>query len=170
MTNHDQNNQPLHLHDDPAHQEMESLLDSLAERERGSMPAGLESRVLDSIGRAVAPAPIAISSSESASSPVGFASLRFAAAAAILMGTSVVLWSTQPWATNTGGATNSGVTLVASLDQDLDAFFALESLDDGALSEAVTDWEIWAESVDTDIDTTLVSFDWFESAADDGAL
>ena len=171
MKNHDQNNNPpLHLHDDPEHLKMESLLDSLGDRERESMPDGLESRVLDSIGRAIAPAPIAIESTQAPASVARFSSIRFAAAAALLFGATVVIWSAQPWASSSNTPGLGELTLAASIDQDLDAFFALESLDDDDLAEAVTDWEIWAESVDTDMDTTLAGYDWYESVSEDGAL
>jgi len=95
--------------------------------------------------------------------------LRLAAAAALATGTTLLIVAAQPWANSGPTGTTNEIALV-SFEQDMDAFFSLETLEDGDLSEAVTEWEIWAQSVDMDIDSTLTGYDWFESETDDGAL
>lgn len=172
MNNSNNNtNPPLHLHDDPEHNAMESLLDLLAKDDRDAMPSGLESRVLDSISAAIAPTPLNIATPVHTQKPERFWSLRLAAAAALATGTTLVIVGTRPWAPSaTPNIPGAQLTLAASMDQDFDAFFALESLDDGNLSEAVSEWEIWAQSLDTEFNSSLSTSDWYDSTLDDGAL
>jgi hypothetical protein len=169
MTHDHMNDKPdLHLHDDPEIAQTESLLDLLAKQDASSMPADLELSVLDSISSIIAPAPIEIPQPCVPATSGKFWSLRLAAAAALATGTTLVIVGTQPWASNTGGSLPE-VTL-ASFEQDLNAFFELESVDDGNLSEAVSEWEIWAQSVDMEIDSSLIGLEWDEPIWDDGAL
>ena len=161
----------LHLHDDPEHNEMESLLDLLAKDDQHAMPAGLESRVLDSISAAIVPTPLKIATHVQANNPERFWSFRLAAAAALATGTTLIIVGTRPWApSGTPNTAGTQLTLAASMEQDFDAFFALESLDDGNLSEAVSEWEIWAQSLGTEFDSTLDDSHWYDSTLDDGAL
>ena len=167
--NYNTPNPDLHLHDDPEHTQMESLLDLLAEQDAQAMPSGLEARVLDSISEAIAPPPLSIAPTVQSTSSNRLWSLRYAAAAILATGTTLLIVGTQPWASSPAGAIQPMITLT-SLEQDLDAFFALESMDDGNLSEAVTDWEFWAQSIDTDIDSSPSGYGWDEFTSDDGAL
>lgn len=166
---HTNTNPDLHLHDDPKLAHTESLLDLLAKQDANAMPSGLESRVLDSISNAIAPPPLAITQGQQSSRSNRMWSLRFAAAVALAAGTTLLIVDTNPWSSNVG-LPAPVITLASSFEQNLDDYFALESLDDGNLSEAVTEWEIWAQSVDMDIDSTLTGFDWYEPATDDGAI
>ncbi len=180
--NHSNHTPDLHLQDDPALMETQSLLESLAQHDRASMPTGLESRVLDSVAHTFAPAPISIVpvdqsagsedipyQSERFSSKVW--SLRIAAAAVLATGTTLMIVGAQPWQSSSHTDNPSAAEIsLASFEQDLEDYFALETIDDGNLSEAVTDWEIWAQSVDTEIDSTLLELEWAETIYDDGAL
>ncbi len=163
------NNPELHLHNDPELARTLSLLDELARQDADAMPAGLESRVLDSISRTIAPSPIAIAEPALPKRASPIWSIRIAAAAVLATGTTLLIVAAEPWSSGTPETPDQRMALV-SFEQNMDDFFALESLDDGQLAEAVTDWEIWAQSVDTDLDTTLTGFDWHESGLDDGAL
>jgi hypothetical protein len=167
MTFDHMNDKPeLHLQDDPQLAETESLLDMLAQADRDAMPAGLQTRVLDSISSQIAPAPIALTHQQSVSKSKRFWVLRIAAGVALFASLTAVLIGTKPWA-NTD--TPDPFTLqLMSLETDLDAFFELEAVDDGNLTEAVTDWEIWAQSVDTDIDSSEYGFDWTDNLSEDG--
>ncbi len=166
---HTPSNPELHLHNDPELAQTESLLDQLARQDAQAMPAGLESRVLDSISRTIAPSPIAIAEIDQPKSFNRIWSIRVAAAAILATGTTLLIVAAQPWSSTSPEITAQSMALV-SFEQSMDDFFALESLDDGQLAEAVTDWEIWAQSVGTDLDSTLTDFDWYESTPDDGAL
>ena len=166
---HTPSNPALHLHNDPELAQTQSLLDELAKQDADAMPTGLESRVLDSISRTIAPSPIAIAEPALPKRTSPIWSIRIAAAAVLATGTTLLIVAAQPWSSATPESADQRMALV-SFEQDMDDFFALESLDDGLLAEAVTDWEIWAQSVDTDLDSTLTGFDWYESTSDDGAL
>lgn len=170
MTNdHTNKHGDLHLHDDPELAQTESLLDLMGKQDRDSMPIGLESRVLDAISKTIAPAPLTIAQASTTNTTSRFWSLRYAAAAVLATGTTLVIVGTQPWASPIGN-TQPAIALVSLVESDLDAFFALESMDDGNLAEAVTDWEFWAQSVDTEIDSSLSGYDWGDFTSDDGAL
>lgn len=155
-------------HNDPKLAQTESLLEQLAQQDRDATPSGMESRVLDAIGRAIAPPPLVLSQPIESNSPSRIWSLRYAAAALLATGATLTIVATQPWASN--GVPSEHTIALASFEQDLDAFFELESMDDGNLSEAVTEWEIWAQSLDTDIDSSLDGYDWDDLTLDDGAL
>jgi len=169
MTNNHSNEQnDLYLHDDPEHAHMESMLNLLARQDADAMPAGLESRVLDAVSSTFAPTPLALSQPAQPTMTSRVWSLRYAAAAMLATGTTLIIVGAQPWA-NSSSNDQSTIALV-SLEQDLDAYFALEPMEDGNLSEALTEWDIWAQSVDTDIDSSLTGYDWDEYTSDDGAL
>ena len=170
--NDDHNNLPpeLHLHDDPEHTQMESLLELLAKQDAQTMPSGLETRVLESISHTFAPPPLSMTPPIESTLTSGLWSLRYAAAAILATGTTLLIVGTQPWASSPHSGPNQPTIALASLEQDLDAYFALESMDDGNLAEAVTDWEFWAQSIDTDIDSSISGYDWDEYTSDDGAL
>ncbi len=159
----------LHLHDDPKLSHTESILDELAKQDADAMPDGLESRVLDAISQSIAPPPMSISDIHPPKQAGRVWSIRVAAAGLLATGTTLLIVTAQPWSSTSPHPLDHRMALV-SFEQDMDDFFALESLDDGQLAEAVTDWEIWAQSVDTDLDSTLTGFDWYESTSDDGAL
>ncbi|PCI11237.1 hypothetical protein COB72_01465 [bacterium] len=174
MTNdHTNNNADLHLHDDPDHTQMVSMLDLLAKQDGDAMPRGLESRVLDAISKTIAPAPIAFAQPTPPARTSGVWSLRYAAAAVLATGTTLVIVGTQPWASSSAIPAVE-ITLAASIDEDFDAFFALEPLDDGGLDDAVTEWELWAQTIDAELDPSLDGLldesGWYESTLDDGAL
>jgi len=110
----------------------------------------------------------AAATADASASPSKAWPLRYAAAAMLAMGATVALVATQPW--NTNSPTNDEHFIaMASFEQNLDAFFALEDVEDGNLSEAMTEWEIWSQTVDAEIDTGLSDFEWFETG-EDGAL
>mgnify|MGYP003123251804 CR=1 FL=1 len=171
----------LHLSDDQEIAQTETLLDLLAQQDRSAADDGLEGRVLESVSKVIAPPPLSIASpDEPAATPAAPSAslskawpLRYAAAAMLAMGATVTLVATQPWSMNSPANDGHEIAL-ASFEQDLDAFFALEELEDGNLSEAVTEWEIWAQTLDTEIDTSLsgiglTDFQWIDDG-EDGAL
>lgn len=169
----------LHLTEDPQLIQTQSLLELMAKQDRSAMPIGLESRVLDAVSAAFAPAPISLAQSiesDAFKQPRSgnfqtsgrFWSIRVAAAAVLATGTTLLIVGTQPWSNSSGVAAHE-IALV-SIQNDFDEFLALENMDDGHLSEAVTDWEIWAQSVGSDLDTSLIGIDWFDFSSEDGAL
>lgn len=183
-TNTDHRND-LHLTEDPQLIETQSLLELLAKQDRSAMPMGLEYRVLDAVSATFAPAPISLAQSVTTEaheqsnsnnfqgsgfqSSGRFWSMRIAAAAVLVTGTTLLVVGTKPWA-NSPVVVPAHEIALASIQNDFDEFLALESMDDGHLSEAVTDWEIWAQSVDSDLDTSLIGFDWYDFNSEDGAL
>ncbi|MDF1808401.1 MAG: hypothetical protein P1U42_01765 [Phycisphaerales bacterium] len=171
MKKNPNNNSDLHLHDDPELIELESMLDELATQNINSVPTGFESRLLDAVSSAIAPAPISIPSSvehEETDRPNRLWTLRIAAAAVLATGTTIVIVSSQPWANSP--AMSQSQMVLTSLEQDFDDYFALESVDDGNLSEALAEWEIWAQSVGSEMDLSLSEMDWEDSDFEGGAL
>jgi|GEM_PF-5324805 len=171
MNNNQHNNPDLHLHDDPELIELESMLDELATKNINSAPSGLESRLLDAISSAIAPAPIGIpiaTNREELNRPSRMWALRIAAAAVLATGTTIIIVASQPWANSTSMSQSEMV--LTSLEQDFDDYFALESVDDGNLSEALVEWEIWAQSVGSEIDLSLAEMEWNDPEFEGGAL
>jgi hypothetical protein len=172
-THHDE----LHLHADPDTQRIESLLDAMGRADRDAMSTEAQSRVLDSVSQVFAPAPIAIergSPPEQASGASRW-NLRMAAAAAIATFATLGIVVSQPWKLgNQGSPTNptpnTGAWTLASFEQDLDAFFALEDHDTGEIEEGVASWELWAQTIDTDFSTDSLADELGFSTNDDGAL
>jgi len=164
----------LHLHNDPQLVELESLLDKLGDEDQRAMPEGLDNRVLDAISSAIAPGPISIKTSEPPVVPASngrFWSLRLAAAAVLATGTTLVIVGTHPWSSwSTNTDPNAPMITLSSLETDLDEYLELESVDDGGLSQAVTDWEIWAQSVNTEIDSSTIGYEISDSDEYEGAL
>ena len=170
---HNNPNADLHLNLDPELAQTESLLDQLAQQDRNAMPDGLESRMLDAISQTLAPQAIAFPQPVDDQRVSKWRPMRYAAAAILATGVTLTIVANQPWEiqANPGNAT---IALV-SLEQDLDAFFELETMDTGNLSEAVTEWEIWAQAVDAELNTSIetdgiAEEDWFDSYSESGAL
>ena len=167
MINDSQEHNNFRINHDPEHAEMESLLDLLAQQDRDAMPTTLESRVMDEVSKVIAPTPIAFTPIDITRGESQPWSMRIAAAAVLAIGTTLVIVSAQPWATSPASSPEHEIT-VASLSSHLDEYFSLESVDDGQITEAITDWEIWAQSIDTDLYTD--NFDYSDILSDDGEL
>lgn len=163
-TNHDE----LHLHPDPDTQRIESLLDAMGERDREAMAPEAQARVLDAVSQVFAPAPLSIEQQRelmperSGGSRWNF---RMAAAAAIATFATLGIVISQPWQ-NTGGmispapSTNQGAWTLAAFEQELDAYYALEDeLGGTQIDEAVADWELWAQTIESDFDSDSLADD-----------
>lgn len=175
---HDQHEHTeLYLQGDPESQALDRELQRLGQHERDAMPDGAGARILDAVSKTMAPAPISIQENgpTRAARPMPTPSpwsIRVAAAALLATASTLLIVA----ALRTGAAqppsspTAPGFSL-ASFEQDLDAYLSLEPVDGGEeLTEAVTDWELWAQSLDTEIDTALYGLDLTEPFEDDGAL
>jgi len=160
-----------HIADDAQLSDLETQLDALAQQDQRAIPSGLESRVLDAISTTVAPPPMPIEPAHLSTgkhSTGRFWSIRMAAAAILTTGTTLLIVGARPWMNSTVDNTHA-ITLTA-LETDLDAFFDLESQDESDLTEALTEWEIWAQSIDTDMDSSLIGIEYSDINPDDGAL
>ncbi|MEZ6165300.1 MAG: hypothetical protein R3B67_12805 [Phycisphaerales bacterium] len=175
-TNHDD----LHLHADPEIERIESLLDLLGEQDRDSMRPDHQSRVLEAVSQVFAPAPISIEHTGTPQTQDQTQDqsrehrwdLRIAAAAAIALMATLSMVMVKPWAHSPTNApdNNSMSWSLASFEEDLDAYLALDELGDGSITEAVADWELWAQTIETDFDTDLIGRELGISDLDDGAL
>lgn len=167
-TNHDD----LHLHADPEIEHIESLLDLLGEQDRDSMRPDQHARVLEAVSQVFAPAPISIERAAPAQPRQRRWDLRVAAAAAIALMATLSVVVVKPWAnTPVRPAPNGNVNWsLASFEEDLDAYLALDELGDGSIAEAVADWELWAQTIETDFDTDLIGSELGISDLDNGAL
>lgn len=158
---HDDTTNPLHLNTEPELQEIEYLLDAIGRADRASMPDQSNARVLEAVSGVFAPLPISI---KQATQPVAFSSrvsprwkLRIAAALVLVSGLTLGLVVLQtPLATNIHPEPGTNAWTLASFEQDLDAYLALEEVGDDSLDEAVANWELWAQTIDTDFDTELL--------------
>jgi hypothetical protein len=160
-----------HIADDAQLCDLETQLDALAQQDQRAMPTGLESRVLDAISTTIAPPPMPIEPAHQTTvehSTGRLWSIRLAAAAVLATGTTLLIVGTRPWMNST--IDNAHAITLTALETDLDAFFDLESQDESDLTEALTEWEIWAQSIDTDIDSSLIGIEYSEINLDDGAL
>ncbi len=172
-TNHDE----LHLHADPDTQRIESLLDAMGQSDRDAMGTDAHSRILDSVSQVFVPAPIAIDQTR-AQSPEqshGFRlDLRMAAAAAIAGFATLGIVISQPWSTgtNTPAPTpNQGTWSLASFEEDLDVLLTLEDgLEDPHIDEAVADWELWAQTIESDLTADSLSDEFGLNDQYEGAL
>lgn len=166
MSTHDFDNaKPLHLHTDPELERIESMLDALGQHERACMDEQAHSRVLSAVSGVLAPKSISIEDIPHRASAVGsrswFTATRYRTAAAAILATAATLtivvfqpWSspdTQPQPAPNANA-NANAWSLASFEQDLDAYLALETLGTDRLDEAVADWELWAQTIDTEVD------------------
>ncbi|MFG0245252.1 MAG: hypothetical protein ACF8MF_04270 [Phycisphaerales bacterium JB052] len=173
---HNDNTNPLNLQGDPELEGIHSMLDALGQADRSAMSEQSEARVLEAISGVFAPAPIAITQSTpaaptSAHQPKVW---KYRIAAALLLGASATLGllATQPWASNpmqpSPQAPQSTLSLT-SFEQDIDAFLALEEVGDDQLDEAVADWELWAQTIDADVEASFPDMDLFDTT-NDGAI
>jgi hypothetical protein len=167
-TNHDD----LHLHSDPEIERIESLLDLLGEQDRQAMQPEQESRVIEAVSQVFAPPPLSINqpAQPQASEQRWDARLAIAAVVALMATLSIV--AVKPWAGSPNAPKqNDNVNWsLASFEEDIDAYLALDELGDGSIAEAVADWEVWAQTIETDFDSDLLGSELGISDFDDGAL
>ncbi len=184
---HHDNTNPLHLGTDPQLAEIESLLDAMGQADRDSMPERVRTQTLEAISRVYAPAPIAIDRADELQEHQPQATgrsvmwkLRIAAALTLTTAVALSLVATKPWVGPAPAPADQGplatkVTQkpawnLVSFEQDLDAYLALEEVGDDALDDAVANWELWAQTIDTDFDTELLGSGIGLTDLTDGAL
>ncbi len=173
----DHENPNLHLHD-PRIREMETLLESLGRQDRDAMPQGATARLMEAVSDAMAPGPIAIDRAQTAQpEPARWRRMDGAryAAALLAAGATLAIIAARPWRSpppspSPADPATSGSWSLASFERDLDEYLELEAADDGQLSGAVTEWEIWAQAVDTEIESSMYGGDLYAPATDEGAL
>lgn len=174
-TNHDDNN-PLHLTNEPELQQIESMLDAMGQADRDAMSHQSHDRVLEAISGVFAPAAISIEQAQPSAGSYSQSSarwkLRAAAAVLLVTGVSLSLLVIKPWSTTTISTpqSNAGTWTLASFEQDLDAYMALDEVGDESLDDAVANWELWAQTIDTDLDTELLGSGLGLTDLNDGAL
>ena len=176
--NHDQDNQ-LHLHGEPELEQLSQLLDQIAQRDRDAMPDSVNANILEAVSAVFAPEPIAIEpailTNEASQQRSGSAwKFRFAAAALLATATTLSIVATQPWSSGSGSPSAdqpspASTWSLASFEQDLDAYLSLEDVGDDQLDDAVADWELWAQTLDADVDTGLFDSDLYIDL-NDGAI
>lgn len=170
-------NPKLHLHADPRIQEMKSMLDRLARRDGEAMPPGATARLMEAVSGAMAPAPIVIERAQAERSDRapgrGIGRLRYAAGALLATGVTLTILAARTWDSSPPvpeRPASNGNWSLASFERDLDEYLDLETVDDGRLSDAVAEWEIWAQAVGTDIESSMYGGDLYTPTSDEGAL
>ena len=177
MNDHSNDNtNPLHLSNVPELQGIESMLDQLGRHDRDAMPEGTHERVLEAVSGVFTPQPIAIDQAprmHAQSVTAGSAAWKWRIAAGLLLAsaTTLTLVMTQPWASSSDSIpANTGSWSLTSFEQDLDAYLALDEVGDAQLDEAVADWELWAHTIDHDLDNELLGSDLSLIDLNDGAI
>lgn len=174
---HNDNTNHLHLQGDPELEGISSMLDALGQSDRSAMSEQSEARLLEAISGVFTPAPIAIAQAQQAQAASAQRSgvWKFRIAAALLLGASATLGllATQPWSASgplqpVQQAPQSTLSLT-SFEQDIDAYLALEEVGDDHLDEAVADWELWAQTIDADVEASFLDMDLFDTT-NDGAI
>ena len=170
------NHEDLHLHTDPETERIESLLDALGSQDREAMSAQRQERVLEGISKVFAPEPIAIDQAPPVPAPHAKGSAwrwRYAAAAALAMAATLGIVISQPWhgsAAPDPVAPNQGAWTLASFEQDLDAYMSMDQLETDTIDEAVANWEIWAQTIETEFDSDAISHEFGIADFQNGAL
>ncbi len=178
MTYDNTHHDDLHLHSDPDIERVESLLDALASEDRDAMTTAQQSRVLESVSQVFAPEPISLEQRRheqihtSASRKWNF---RFAAAAALATVTTLGIVATQPWKSgaplpDSSSAPNQGAWTLASFEEDIDAYLTLDEHESNSIDEAVASWELWAQTIESDLDVDSLNDEYGISELHDGAL
>jgi hypothetical protein len=176
MNEHNTDNKhPLHLNADPELSAIESLLDELGQADRDAMPAHIQSGLLEAVSGVFAPQPIAIERAiprQRPDRPAQAWKFRVAAAAFLATATTLSIVAIKPWSSPTPIQQDSGQSSwsLASFEQDFDAYLALEEVGDDTLDDAVANWELWAQTIDTDFDSELLGSDLGLTDFNDGAL
>ena len=151
-----------------AEAEMDALLDELATSDRDAAPEGLDASVLDAVAGALAPSPLMIEQPIARASWFG-SPIRYAAAAVLICGAaiSVMLMQTQ---TNPV-LPNPGMSIeTVALEADVESLLALEEMTT-ELDESVAEWTLWAQAVDSDMNSAWMALDLIDSSLDEnGAL
>ncbi len=148
--------------------EMNSLLNELSDAERGRAPSGLEAGVLDAIAGAMAPAPISIEQTPASRSWFG-APIRYAAAAALVGGAALSVMLVRPMMTPMVQPNGAAVVAV-DFEADVESLLALDEVAD-ELDETVAELSLWAQAVDSDLNSAWLALDLIESSFDEnGAL
>jgi len=170
------NTNPLHLHGDPEVERIESMLDALGQADRDAMPAHTHARMLEAVSGVFAPAPISIAQAEQEQTKLVQRSpawkFRIAAAMFLATATTLGIVAVQPWSsgpTQPAPTDSTSTWSLASFEQDFDAYLALDEVGDDQLDEAVADWELWAQTIDTDVDASYLDQDLFGEPTD-GAI
>jgi len=186
MNEHEQNNTPpLHLNTDPELGRIESMLDAMGQQDREAMDEEAHARVLGAVSDVFAPTPISIGQAQEQTPQPGrslsFTPARYRAAAAALLATAATLgivalqpWSNpatppQPSPTANAVANTANAWSLASFEQDLDAYLALDDVGNDQLDEAVADWELWAQTIDTEVEAMFLDPELL-SELNDGAI
>lgn len=173
---HNDDTNPLHLGTEPELIEIESLLDALGQADREAMSEQTNIRALEAVSDVFVPAPISIDHQQAKSDALEHHSplwkLRIAAGLLLVTGVTLSLIVIKPWASQqvVTPENNTGAWSLASFEQDLDAYLALEEVGDDSLDDAVANWELWAQTIDTDIDTELLGSGIGLTDLSDGAL
>lgn len=160
-TNNTHNNdRPL----DPGLAHLADRLDALG-RADGQAPSGLESRVLAAVAQELTPAPIPIGDRR------GFwqrGSVRAAAGLALFASVGAVLYTASRPAMPAGPANQPEVLSVAMVEERLDAMLAF---DDSDFGESIASIELWAEAIDSELDSGWLGTDAGDLGLyDEGAL
>ncbi|MBL4590327.1 MAG: hypothetical protein JKY96_00050 [Phycisphaerales bacterium] len=147
--------------------EMNDLLNDLGHAERSRAPAGLESGVLDAIAKQVAPASLSIEQTPRIS--VWFSkTLKYSAAAALVLGVGVATMMTRPWQAPITTTDTSMISVM--FQEDIESFLALDELD-SEIDESVAELSIWAHALDSEFNDSWMALDLMESSLDtNGAL
>lgn len=190
MNEHEHDNtNPLHINTDPELGRIESMLDTLGQQDREAMDEQAHARVLGAVSGVFAPTPISIERAKRQTPTPGRAPMvapaKYRAAAAALLATAATLGivALQPWSNpapvpqpvpTANAAPNAGPNVantwsLASFEQDLDAYLALEDVGNDQLDEAVADWELWAQTIDTEVDAMFLDPDLL-GELNDGAI
>lgn len=178
MTHDNTHHDDLHLHSDPDIERVESMLDALASEDRDAMTPTQQSRVLESVSHVFAPAPISLEQKrheqvlETGSRRWNF---RFAAAAALATVATLGIVATQPWKSgaplpDSPSAANQGAWTLASFEEDIDAYLTLDEHESDSIDEAVASWELWAQTIESDLDAESINDEYGISDLHDGAL
>jgi hypothetical protein len=155
-------------HRDPDTDALIEQLDALGSQNRSTPDAGFEQRVLDSISKQVAPAPIPIENAPAHQSHFTLGWKFSIAAALLLVGSvSILLWSSS----NTAGLINPQTpqqTLV-SLEEDFDALYELTDFAD-SLESDMDLLDLMTEAMQTELSMPSVLMELSDSSLSEGSL
>jgi len=169
----------LHLNADPDTQRVESLLEAMGKTDRDAMPPDASARILDAVSQVFVPDPISIENQRDvvpAQTNGRRLNFRMTAAASIAAFVTLGIVVSQPWKSSGTldtpiPSTNEASWTLASFEEDLDAFLALEDgIRDTHIDDAVADWELWAQTIEADITADSIANEFGLNESYEGAL
>ncbi len=157
-------------HRDPDTDALIEQLDALAAADSKAPDTGFEQRIMDSISKQIAPAPLPIQQQSQQAKPFTLGwKLNIAAALLVVASVSVLLWtsnsvSNQP----TQNSVNVQQQLV-SLEEDFDALYQLTDFVD-ALESDMDELDLMTDAMQTELSLPSVLIEFSDTSFTEGSL